>query len=79
MKIKAVKTYVYSPYSLNKGETSTVPDAVGARLVRLGFAENVEKAAQTAKKTRKASAGKSTAPGGKSAQRPAQKRTAGKK
>lgn len=39
--IKALKTYVCAPYSLDKGETMTVPDKIGARLVGLGFAELV--------------------------------------
>ena len=46
--IKAMKNYVYAPYSLDKGETLTVPDKIGARLVGLGFAEYVSKKPDTA-------------------------------
>lgn len=78
-KIKALKKYIYAPYSLNKGETTTAPDAAADRLVRIGFAEYVTEGAQTAQEPPKPSGDKTPAPAAGSAQKPARKRTAGKK
>lgn len=38
-KIKALKSYVYVPYSLKRGETMIVPDAIAERLAGFGFVE----------------------------------------
>ena len=82
-KITALKTYVFAPYSLKKGESMTVPDKVGKRLADLGFVEcgPVEdaKGAKTATAPSKGSGDKEPAPAPKSAQRGAQKPTAAKK
>lgn len=77
--IKALKTYIYAPYSRDKGETVTAPDAVADRLVKLGFAEYVSEGPQTPQETPKPATDKTPAPGAENAQRPARKRTAGKK
>lgn len=78
-KIKALKNYIYAPYSRDKGETVTAPDAVADRLVRIGFAEYVTEGAQTAQEPPAPSGDKTPAPAPGSAQRPPRKRTAGKK
>lgn len=39
VKIRALKDYVFAPWSLDKGQTAKVPDNVGAKLVSSGLAE----------------------------------------
>lgn len=77
--IRALKTYVFAPYSRNKGETATVPDAAGERLVRIGFAEYVEEAAQEPAEAPEASDDKIPQEPGKKAHKPARKSSAVKK
>lgn len=77
--IRAIKTYVFAPYSRSKGETATVPDAIGEHLVRIGFAEYVKGAAQEPTEAPEASGDKIPAEPEKKAHKSARKSSAAKK